>query len=96
MNPTKIKDAEITICGLTFVVDYTYYSGCPQTHDNPASPAEVDILKVSVLGQPTADADELLWAIKLHMTGSTADKFGIQYTDGFDLIQQQILGNPPL
>lgn len=89
-KPITIQDAEITIVGITFKVSYRYVAGHPATYWQSADPAEVDILNVSVLGQPTANADELLEAIKIGLTGSTTYKYGIQFDNGYDLLEQYI------
>ena len=88
MKPITIKDAEITICGLTFIVDYNYFAGCPATWYTPADPAEVDFLRVKVKGQPEANADELLEAIKIYMSPTL--------NNGYFLLQQHIIKFPPL
>jgi len=94
MNSTTIKDAEITIAGLTFIVDHHYYVGSPATFIYPTEPASVDILGVEVKGQPEADADTLLTAIKVNVRNGLLGK--PQFDDGYDLLEQEILENPPL
>lgn len=94
MKPITIKDAEITICGLTFIVDYKYFVGCPATLYTPAETEEVEILRTAVKNQPEADADTLLEAIKMGMNIDFDDI--IRYENGYDLLEQYIIENPPL
>ena len=87
MKPIYIKDAEITVVDVTFIVDYNYYQGTPVTDINPADPAEVEILRVEIKGQQ-GNADELLQAIKVNIT---IDKSGVHYSNGYDLLETEIL-----
>jgi hypothetical protein len=93
MKSATIKDAEITIAGLTFIVDYHYYVGSPATFIYPTEPASIDILSVTVKGQLEADADSLLTAIKFNVRQGLLGK--PQFADGYDLLEQHILENPP-
>jgi len=82
-----IKGAEVTICGCVFVVNYRYIPSVPATHWQPADPAEVDILRAEIKGQPDSDSDaeELLEAIKIFF-----DREG-RHTNGYDILQQKLL-----
>ena len=89
MTSTTIKDVEITIAGLSFIVDYRYYSGCPATYLNPADEPSIDLLSVEVKGQPEADADSLLTAIKINVHNGLLGK--PTWDDGYDLLEQETL-----
>lgn len=96
INQITIRDVEITICGCTFIVDYRYYAEIPSGYLHPTDPAEVEILKVSIKGQPEGDAETLLEAIKSNMRHANYRIDGIDYDTGYYLLEQQILENPPL
>ena len=63
-HPLTVRNAEVTIVGLTFIVDYTYYPAISETEVNPGESASVEFLRVGVKGQLEADAGELLCSIK--------------------------------
>lgn len=79
-KPITVHDAEITIVGCIFVVDYNYYEEIPADSLNPFNPADVEIVRVEIKNQPNGDADELLEAIK------------VGYENGYELLHQTILG----
>lgn len=81
---TTAKDVEVTVVGLTFIVDYRYTEGCSATYDNPEDLAEVEILSVFVKGQPEADADSVLTAVKVGLKSVT------WFQNGYDLIEAEI------
>jgi hypothetical protein len=91
MSNIIFKDMEVTIVGCTFIVDYRISSGLQETLFNPEDPKEVEILTVSVKGQPDADADMLLEAIKVSLNLSHSTKSGIRFENGYDLLTQEIL-----
>lgn len=93
----RIEAAEVTLNGLTFIVDYIYTPADPGDYYNPPVPDEVELLAVSVKGQPDADADSILAAMKSNVRvretgGGTARA---HWTPGSEELEDEILQRHP-
>jgi len=59
------SEMQITFCGVEFIVTGDYTPSDPGDNMNPFTPEEFEISEVRLVGQPKADAYELLNAIHL-------------------------------
>lgn len=85
-----VTGLEVTIQGLTFIVDGDIVEGEAGYHYTPPSGAYFECSSAEVKGQPEADADSILEAIKVELKHG---EYGFMYTNGFELIERHITEN---